>query len=235
MKIDFDKDILDEIEKKEKERGKPFGQLERLEMATELQKQRYSAKACEEAKDMLIDLQNRVRDLKAIKVSVSSLKGEYAKLGTALGIKAGGKQTAEPTVEKKLRPTTDERKAAILQAFTDGSIEPLKSGHFPQAAVSKQAAKILYDAGTRWSKGQSEPILPAPSVQAAYKALCQQSEPMTEEDKQATGNPTGKPVKVKLLKAVTDNLDAEKKWAYEVISSLINRVKDITEDETADE
>ncbi len=238
MKISFDKDVLAEIEKKEADRGKPFGELERLQMATKLQTERYSANACQEAKDMLVDLQNRVRDLKAIDVSVSSLKGEYLKLGTALGIKAGGKQTAEPTAEKKLRPTTDERKAAILVAYTDGGIEPLESGHLPQSAVTTKAADILYKAGTRWRENQTGPVLPAPTVQASYKALCQQSEPMTEKDKQASGNPTGKPVKVKLLKSITDNIDAEKKWAYEVLEALKNRLKEIAQPdttETADE
>lgn len=229
MDLSFDESVIKQVEQEEKDRGKPYGAIERVTRAAELQKIYLSEEACNDAKKVLIDLQGQVRDLVKAGASIASLKPEFMKLGTALGMTASGKSSkasANPEdVKAKIKfPTTAERQAAILLAITESGIEKLQSGHIPQALVTQEASANLriHGAVLGMKNGKEIDNLPPTSVQAAYKKLCQQPVRMTEEDKQTSGITTGNPVKVKIREAFSSSDVAA---ARATISGMADRIK----------
>lgn len=205
----IDADILKEVEKIAKEKiasgGKPMGDLAKLNLATKLQTEKISEEACSEIKELLVEITGKVADLRSNEVPTGSLKAEYLKLGTALGISRTKSDTSKPRTRQQKAPTPQEREAAILLAFKDGKVKPLKSGHYSKALITYRAVEILKDAGACMIiNGEERGLTLSPTqVQAPFAKLCQATVAMTQEDIQKvteiTGQvPRGNPVKIGL-------------------------------------
>jgi len=209
----IDAEILKQVEKIAKEKiasgGKPMGDLAKLNLATKLQTEKISEEACSEIKELLIEITGKVADLRSNDIPTGSLKAEYLKLGTALGISRTKSDTPKPRSNQPKAPTPQEREAAILLAFNDGTVEPLKSGHYPKALIHNRAVEILKEAGAALIvDGQERGFALSPTqVQAPFTKLCQASVNLTQEDidvvTKLTGQaPRGTPVKIALKKTV---------------------------------
>jgi hypothetical protein len=221
----IDPEILKEVERIAKEKiasgGKPMGDLAKLNLATKLQTEKISEEACAEIKELLVEITGKVSDLRSNDIPTGSLKAEYLKLGTALGISRTKPDAPKPRSNQPKAPTPQEREAAILLAFKDGTVKPLKSGHYPKALIHNRAVEILKEAGARIIVSGDERVfnLSPTQVQAPFANLCQASVALTQEDidtvTQITGQvPRGTPVKIALKKTVekdTAALTAAKK------------------------
>ena len=212
----IDEDILKQVAKVEKERvasgGKPMGDLDKLTLATKLQKEKISTEACTGIAKQLQELTTKVNDLSGNGIGVSSLRSEYLKLGTALGISRTKTRSEQKPLAQPKVPSVQEREAAILLAFKTAGVKKLKSGHFSKTLIHNAAVQILKDAGAVIIvDGKERGFTLSPTqVQGAFKNLCQASVDMTAEDIQIVAtvlgqNPRGKPVKIALKKTVADD------------------------------
>lgn len=174
-----------------------------------------SASLCKDALNTLQGLTHTVRDLRKNSVPVGSLRAEYAKLGTALGIN----RKKDPITDSS-RPTSKERAAAIVVAFADGKVpNKLEKGLYPKTSIVMGANACLTNYNAAF--GQLEPS----EINPVISKVCIRPEALTVQDKKVAPGGRGKGAKTKLMKPFTTAAEIAK--AKAILEQYKERIKNM--------
>ncbi len=170
---------------------------------------------CKDALSTLEGLTVTVRDLRKNSVPVGSLRAEYAKLGTALGIS----RTTTVKVASS-RPNSKERAAAIVVAFAKRLVaNKLDKGLYPKTSIVMGANACL----TNYNPNFGE--LTVSEINPVINSCCIKPEAMTADDKKLAPGGRGKEVKTKLMKPFTAPAEIAK--AKTILEQYRERIRDI--------
>jgi hypothetical protein len=174
-----------------------------------------SANLCRDALNTLKGLTDTVRDLRKNSVPVGSLKGEYAKLGTALGVS----RTTTVKVASS-RPNSKERAAAIIVAFAERNVpNKLEKGLYPKTSIVMGANACLTNFNPKFDQ------LTAAEVNPVINSTCITVAALTADDKKIAPGGRGKEVKTKLMKPLTTAAEIAK--AKTILKQYKERIKNM--------